>query len=170
MDTFNLIVLICFILTPNLISIIVGFSARENLRTWYPTLIKPKLNPPNWIFGPVWFTLYSMIGISGYLVMVADHGFKSILVWTIYFLQLSSNYLWSILFFNMREMLYALYDIVILLMLIITNIVLFYSFSPIAGYLLIPYLLWVSFATYLNYSLWILNKGQSNDYVMIPNE
>lgn len=126
--------------------------------TWYTTLNKPFFSPPNWIFGPVWTTLYALMGISLYLIWsqgVKDAKVKHA-VW--YFVaQLSLNFLWSLLFFGLQNPLLGLVDIIVLWIAILLTIRAFYPLSKTAAYLLLPYLAWVSFATLLNFSIVLLN-------------
>ncbi|MEM2121650.1 MAG: TspO/MBR family protein [Candidatus Woesearchaeota archaeon] len=132
----------------------------KSVNTWYPTLNKPFFNPPNYLFAPVWTTLFLLIGISFYFVWKKDFGKKrktKFLCLSIYFTQLFFNFLWSFLFFGLKNPLLAFVDIIFLWFLILTNIIVFYKINKISGYLLIPYLLWVSFATILNYYIIILN-------------
>lgn len=124
------------------------------------TLTKPSFNPPNFVFGPVWTLLYFLMGIAFYDVWT-KHVIKSP-NWTgavtFYLIQLVLNMLWSIVFFSMHEIGIALLIILILLMMILLCIISFSRISKMAGALLIPYLLWVSFATVLNASLFFLNR------------
>lgn len=132
------------------------FSA---IPTWYPTLIKPIFNPPNWIFGPVWTTLYTLMGISSYLIWkkgIKNQEVKTALI--VYAIHLVLNALWSILFFGLKRLDFAFFEITILWSFIIFIFYLFKKINKTAGLLLIPYFIWVSFASILNYSLWILNK------------
>lgn len=127
--------------------------------TWYSTLAKPTLSPPNWIFGPVWTTLYALMGISLFLMWekgISKRKVKNALLF--FYLQLALNFSWSLLFFGLRAPLFGLIDIVILFIAIVVTIKMFHKISTRAAYLLVPYLLWVGFATYLNYSIWILNR------------
>jgi translocator protein len=129
-----------------------------SLATWYGIIEKPVLNPPSWIFGPVWTILYIMMGISVYLVWRLGLEKKGVrFALKIFGLQLLHNVLWSLLFFGMQNPALALVDIVLLWFTILWSIQLFYRLSRPASYLLIPYISWVSFAIYLNYSIWILN-------------
>lgn len=126
--------------------------------TWYATLIKPSFVPPNWTFSVVWPTLYLLMGIALYLVW--EKGWKLAEVRTamgIFGMQLFLNFMWSLLFFGLRSPLYGFGGIVALWVAILVNIWLFYRISKTAGLLLIPYILWVSFAAALNYSIWMLN-------------
>lgn len=127
---------------------------------WYQKLKKPRLNPPNWIFGPVWTVLYLMIGYSGYLIWNKDKEFslENKNAWLIYLTQLILNYSWTPVFFGLKKLFFALVIISGLVISIILNFIHFYYIEPVSGLLLLPYLAWVTFATYLNYSIWILNR------------
>jgi len=124
---------------------------------WYLTLNKPSFNPPGWVFGPVWTTLFLLMGIALYLIW-GKKNFKAdsyaILFFTIQYLL---NIFWSFLFFYLQNPLAAFIEIIILWIFILLTIIYFYKISKPAGWLLIPYLLWVSFAAFLNYNLVILN-------------
>lgn len=125
---------------------------------WYQYLNKPSFNPPNWIFGPVWTLLYSLMGIALYLIWKRGLENKDVNYAVRFFLiHLIFNALWSLLFFGLRNPLLGLIEIVVLWAMIVASIVMFYRINKLAGVLLVPYLLWVSFATVLNYYLWQLN-------------
>lgn len=130
----------------------------EAIPTWYAELTKPSFNPPNWLFGPVWTTLYIMMGISLYLVWTRDGGkrLKRAALW-FFFFQVFLNTLWSILFFGLKSPILAFIEIIMLWLSIGMTIILFQKFSRLAAQLLLPYLLWVSFATILNGSIMLLN-------------
>ncbi len=129
-----------------------------SIPTWYSTLNKPSFSPPNWIFGPVWTTLYLMMGVSAYLVWMKGFKNKKVRTALSYFLiQLAFNFFWSVLFFGIHSPLLALFDIILLWLVIFLTMVKFYQISKLASYLLLPYLFWVSFATLLNFSIVILN-------------
>ena len=137
-----------------------GMVTRESITTWYPTLVKPVFNPPNWIFAPVWTLLYIMMGVAGGMVwnrMEFDEKNvkKAFLFFTI---QLALNALWSYLFFGLHNPLLALVEIVLLWLMIFETYNQFKKIDKVAGYLLIPYIAWVSFAMVLNVSIWWLNK------------
>ena len=125
--------------------------------TWYKTLNKPFFNPPNWIFSPVWISLFLLMGISQFMVWRRqDHPkFKTALIF--FFVQLILNILWSIAFFGLRSPLLGFINIILLWIAILLTIQYFLKVSKFAGVLLLPYFLWVSFATLLNFFLWILN-------------
>jgi len=124
---------------------------------WYALLVKPPLNPPGWIFGPVWTALYLLIGISGWLAWEGKREGKGI-AFTIFCAQLVLNALWTVFFFGLHQPLVAFADLVLLWIFILLNIIVFWKIRPLAGFLLLPYLAWVSFAGYLNFALWLLNK------------
>lgn len=132
---------------------------------WYAGLVKPAFNPPAWIFGPVWTTLYVLMGISLFLVWKQHpHILKNMRVlraWRLamflFFSQLLLNAVWSILFFGLHSPGWALLDIAALWLAIVWTIAAFSKISRPAAWLLAPYILWVSFAAYLNYTIWALN-------------
>jgi tryptophan-rich sensory protein len=158
MKTKEIISLIVAIITCQAAGIVGSIFTASKIPTWYKGLIKPALNPPSWVFGPVWTTLYLLMGIALYIIWkkgLSTEGVKFAL--TIFAVQLILNALWSIVFFNMENLGLALINIVLMWISILWTIVLFYRLSPTAGLLLIPYILWVSFASYLNYAIWTLN-------------
>ena len=128
-----------------------------SITSWYSSLNKPWFVPPNWVFGPAWITLYTLMGIALYLVWQKGVNEKTKLPLTIFGFQLILNAIWSILFFGMQMPMIAFVEIVILWITIALTIYKFYPVSKKAAYLLIPYICWVSFAALLNYSIWILN-------------
>ena len=145
------------IIVCQLAGIVGSLFTTQAIPNWYATLKKPSFNPPSWLFGPVWITLYTMMGVSMYLIWqkrtVAN-------VWPaiIFFLiHLAVNASWSIIFFGQKNPGMAFAVIVLLWLMIIVSIELFYRINKTAGLLLIPYLFWVSFASVLNYSIWKLN-------------
>lgn len=126
--------------------------------TWYATLEKPFFAPPNWVFGPAWTILYFLMGVAFYLIW--KQGWKSRKVRTarnLFLAQLAVNFIWSPIFFGLRAPVFGLVTILVMLALIILTMRAFYSLSKPAFYLLVPYLLWVSFATILNASIVVLN-------------
>ncbi|MBU3926082.1 tryptophan-rich sensory protein [Patescibacteria group bacterium] len=129
------------------------------INTWYATLQRPFFAPPNWIFGPVWITLFFLMGIAAYLVWIKwpeNKNSKTALI--IFDIHLVLNILWSFLFFKLQNPFYAFIEIIVLWVFILITIILFCKISKPAGLLLIPYILWVSFAGVLNYSFWQLNN------------
>lgn len=135
-----------------------GFATTDAITGWYATINKPSFNPPNWIFGPVWTTLYIMMGVAAGLVWKAGWERKDVkAALGIFGVQLALNGLWSLIFFAWESPMWALVEILVLLAFIILTIIRFKPINATAAYLLIPYLLWVSFATVLNASIWWLN-------------
>ena len=128
------------------------------ISTWYTTIQKPSFNPPNWIFAPVWTLLFLMMGISLYFVWNKGWEDKKIKIAVFIFsAQIALNIFWSLLFFGLQSPFYAFIEIIILWLAILLTIISFYKISKIATYLLLPYILWVSFAAVLNFSILILN-------------
>jgi translocator protein len=129
---------------------------RASVNTWYLQLQRPEWTPPNWVFGPVWTCLYLMMAISAWLVWRAS-GASAGFALTLFAIQLVLNILWSILFFGMRKVGPAFGEILLLWMMIIATAVAFYPISLLAAWLLIPYIVWVVFASYLNFRIWQMN-------------
>ena len=148
-----------------IISILIAQSAgfvgsiftSSSVNTWYTTVTKPSFNPPSWIFGPVWTTLYTLMGIASYIVWKQRQLVNTTPALTIYGIQLGLNALWSILFFGLQNPGLAFAEIIILLIFIIINTIMFWKINKWAGILMIPYILWVAFASFLNYNIWQLN-------------
>lgn len=138
--------------------IIGSFFTSPSIPTWYAGLEKGALNPPAWVFGPVWTTLYALMGIALFLVWKRGIERKEVKVAIgIFGIQLVLNTLWSIIFFGLHSPGGALVEIAFLWVAILSTIVAFARISKTAAWLLVPYLAWVSFASYLNFSLWFLN-------------
>lgn len=130
----------------------------SSVASWYPGLVKPAVNPPAWVFGPVWAVLYALMGIAAFLVWKKGLERRDVKIALGIFLgQLVLNTLWSIIFFGLRSPGGALVEIAFLWLAILATIIAFAKISRPAAWLLAPYILWVSFAAYLNYSIWILN-------------
>lgn len=126
--------------------------------TWYAALEKPFFNPPNWLFAPAWVTLYLLMGIAAFLIWrkgLEQKGVKSALV--IFLVQLVLNALWSVVFFGLQSPLYGVVVILALWVVILLTIIRFFRLSTAAGSLMLPYILWVSFAAVLNVSILVLN-------------
>jgi tryptophan-rich sensory protein len=139
--------------------VIGAFFTTQNISSWYTTLQKPELTPPNWLFGPVWTLLYAMMGIALFLAWTRHAGGKKRILWIrLFLLHLILNTAWSILFFGQKMLFVALLCIGALWVMIAGLIALGAKFDTRIAYLLVPYLLWVSYASYLNYSIWQLNK------------
>jgi len=126
---------------------------------WYKTLGKPSWNPPDRVFGPVWTTLFVLMGIAAWLVWQRD-GFKAAAKpLSLFAVQLVLNVAWSWIFFGLHQPGWAFVEIVILWLAILATTILFFRCSKIAGWLLVPYLAWVSFASVLNFTIWRMNMG-----------
>jgi benzodiazapine receptor len=126
--------------------------------TWYAALQKPVFTPPNWLFGPAWVTLYLLMGISAFIIWrrgLDNQQVRAALI--VFLIQLVLNALWSVAFFGLKSPLYGVIVIVALWIAILFTILKFFKVSSAAGVLLLPYILWVSFAAVLNISIWILN-------------
>ena len=145
--------LIIAVLICQLAGVFGSLFTSPSIGTWYAQLEKPFFTPPNWVFGPVWITLFTLMGISLYLVWNK----KDKVSISIFGVQLVLNALWSLLFFGLQNPFYALVEIIILWFAILITIVKFYKIDKRAGLILLPYILWVSIATALNYYVWILN-------------
>lgn len=150
--------LIISIIICQLAGVIGSFFTASSVSTWYQALNKASFNPPGWLFGPVWIFLYLLMGISLYLVW--NKGIKSRqakAAVTVFGIQLALNALWSIIFFGLKSPLFAFIEMIILWIAIMSTIVYFYKISKTAAYLLVPYILWVSFALVLNFFIYYLN-------------
>lgn len=124
---------------------------------WYKTIVKPSWNPPGYVFGPVWTTLYVMMGVAAWLVW-KPAGFKGAMLPLILFgVQLVLNVGWSWVFFHFHQPGWAFAEILVLWLAIAATTLVFFKNSKIAGWLMIPYLAWVSFASVLNFAIWQLN-------------
>ncbi|MDB4638113.1 tryptophan-rich sensory protein [Planctomycetaceae bacterium] len=134
-----------------------AFSTTSQIDGWYATLNRPSYAPPNWIFGPLWTILYAMMAVAAWLVWKQEGFWKAAAPLGIFAVQLILNVIWSVLFFGLQNPGIALIEIILLWMAIFATIILFARRSMPAGILLVPYLLWVSFASVLNYGFWSLN-------------
>ena len=123
----------------------------SSIQNWYAFLNKPSFSPPNYLFGPVWTILYVLMGIAFYLVRKNKFAVKLFLV------HLFFNAVWSIIFFGLHDIALALVDILVMWGMIIAMILKFYPIKKTASYLLLPYIMWVTLATVLNYAVWVLN-------------
>jgi benzodiazapine receptor len=141
------------------IGIVASLFTRPQIAGWYSTLLKPSFNPPAWLFAPVWTAIYILIAIAAYLVWQRRDGSTNYLTArAVYFIQLILNFSWSIVFFGFHAILGALLIIILMWMSIFLNIRWFGKFNKTAGWLLLPYFLWVSFAALLNYNIYLLNR------------
>jgi len=127
-----------------------------NINTWYTTLNKASFNPPNWLFGPIWTFLFFLMGWAFYLIWTNATKNKSGAYWAFGF-QFLLNILWSVIFFGAKEPGFAFIEIIIMWFAILWTIIKFYKINKTSAYLLMPYLIWVTIASILNYYVWILN-------------
>ncbi len=135
-----------------------GIATASSIDTWYATVNKPSFNPPNWIFAPVWTTLFTLMGIAAALVWHEGIDKKMVKKALIFFgVQFVLNMIWSWLFFGMQNPKLAFFEIIILWIFIFLTIRAFFGIKNTSGWLLVPYILWVSFAAFLNFSIWQLN-------------
>lgn len=160
---------IILVILCEVIGIIGGIATAEGVTNWFQTIEKPFFNPPSWLFAPVWTLLYFLMGISTALVWHkgTDNGRESLFEMDngnvrtalgLCAIQLILNFCWSFLFFKYHLLFTAFIEIITMLTFIILTTIHFYRIHKIGGLLMIPYILWVSFASILNFSLWFLNK------------
>jgi tryptophan-rich sensory protein len=149
--------LIFSILLAQLAGIVGSVFTAPNIKNWYVFLTKPFFSPPNWLFAPVWIILYILMGISAFLVWEKRKEAKVNSALLFYFIQLIFNATWSVVFFGFRSLFGGLVIIVALWFLILITLIKFWRIEKPAGYLLVPYLLWATFATILNLTVWQLN-------------
>lgn len=155
----NKLRLIVSILVCQLAGAVGSFFTVASISSWYAVIEKPAFNPPSWVFSPVWIILYTLMGISLYLVWEEGLERKEVKLGIFVFgVQLALNALWSFLFFGLQSPYYAFIEILLLWLSILLTIILFGKISKTASLLLVPYLLWVSFAALLNYQIWVLNR------------
>jgi benzodiazapine receptor len=157
--------LVAAIIVPQLIGGLGALATARSVNTWFRRLRKPSWNPPGAIFGPIWTTLYLMMGIASWLVFRAGQERRAPQVQVesalkLYGVQLVFNLLWSFIFFGMRNLRLAMAEIVVLWSFILATLVNFVQINPLAGVLLLPYQLWTTFATALNAALWRLNPDK----------
>jgi tryptophan-rich sensory protein len=138
---------------------IAGLFTAEAVPEWYETLNRPSFNPPNWLFGPVWTILYILLGISLFLIWKQSASKERNLAIFVFLLQQALNFGWSFIFFYFNMIGLALIEIILLWISIIIMLVLFYKIKPMAAYINIPYLIWVTFATILNAGYYLLNRS-----------
>jgi tryptophan-rich sensory protein len=151
--------ILIFVVTCLAVGYLSSIVTRSSVATWYPTLVKPSFNPPNWAFPLAWTTLFVFMGIAAGLVWdkieIKKGEVQNALLF--FFIQLALNALWSFLFFGLKNPMLALIEIILLWLMIYETYMKFNKIDKIAGYLFVPYLLWVSFAIILNGNIWWLN-------------
>ena len=139
------------------VSAIGGLVTATSVGGWYATLSKPVFNPPGWVFAPVWTTLYVLMAVAAWRVWRGAHTTARQFALRVFALQLGLNLAWSFLFFGFQQIGLALAEILLLLSVVSFNTLLFWRIERFAGWLFVPYVFWVSFASVLNFSLWLLN-------------
>lgn len=158
MNIRNFFKLAVAIVVSELAGIIGSVFTMQSIPIWYASLEKPALSPPNWIFGPVWTTLYFLMGVAAFLVWRYGFEHKEVKITLVIFCgQLVLNVFWSIIFFGLHNPFWAFIEIIVLWLAIFWTIVCFYKISRPSALLLLPYIFWVSFAAYLNYTIWLIN-------------
>jgi len=154
----DIIKLIVSISICQIAGIIGSIFTSPSISGWYADLQKPLFSPPNWIFAPVWILLFTLMGISLYLILKENLNDNTVKIGiAIFSFQLILNIGWSFLFFSLQNILYALFEIIILWFAILLTISQFWKINKKSSYLLIPYLLWVTFAAIINFAIWRLN-------------
>lgn len=149
---------VAFIILCQMAGLIGSIFTFEAIPGWYAGLVKPDFSPPNWVFGPVWTTLYAMMGIAAYLVYSRRKKSPDAMpALAIFAGQLILNTLWSVIFFGYKSPALAFACIIALAFMIAWTMARFWGVNRTAAYLMVPYLLWVSFASILNYHIWMLN-------------
>lgn len=155
----NKITILIFSLGISLLAGVLGsFFTQSSVSTWFLNLNKPVFDPPSYLFAPVWTTLFILMGVSLYLIIISKVARKiKQKAYILFAIQWLLNIGWSYFFFYLRSPLLGFIEIIILLASIVLITVYSYRINKVAGYLFIPYILWVSFATILNFSIWVLN-------------
>ena len=153
----DIIGLFLFISLCLLVSALGGAITSSTVDTWYQGINKPSFNPPDWVFAPIWITLYILMGIAAWRIWRKSRPKLITTSLAVFYAQLVLNLLWSYLFFGIQRIDLALLEIVILLIVIMANTVLFWRLDRLAGICFLPYVAWVTFAMILNGSIWILN-------------
>jgi len=154
----NIVKLVVSIIACQAAGVIGSVFTTPAIPNWYAALEKPFFTPPSWLFAPAWITLYLLMAIAAFLIWrkgLGEEGVKTALV--IFLVQLVLNALWSLVFFGLQSPLYGMVVILLLWVAILLTIIKFFKLSAAAGALLLPYILWVSFASILNISIWVLN-------------
>ena len=149
---------IALVISLAIVAAVAAFGGRFGPGAWYAQLVKPSWTPPGWLFGPVWTVLYILMAVAAWLVWKAED-FASVRVPLLFYaVQLVLNALWSLAFFGLHRIGLAFIDIIALWAAILATVILFRRVSAAAAVMMLPYLAWVTFAAFLNYSLWRLNR------------
>ncbi|MGK5594347.1 MAG: TspO/MBR family protein [Parachlamydiaceae bacterium] len=151
-------ILVCSISACLILGMLGGVFTESSVRTWYPGLVKPNLTPPNWVFPVVWSVLYTLMGISIWLIWQTEANRKKRKAYQLFVLQFALNFGWSILFFYLKSPMLGLLDLITLIILSLWMVKAFLNISPTAAYLQLPYLAWLFYAGYLNLMILIFNR------------
>lgn len=167
----NVLKLIIAIFISELAGIIGSIFTTPAIAGWYAGIVKPSFNPPSWIFAPVWTILFALMGVAAYLIWQKGLERRDVkIALSIFIAQLALNTIWSLLFFGWHNPGAAFIEIIILWLAIVSTIFVFAKISKLSAWLLLPYILWVSFAGFLNYSIWQLNRVQVDELVLCTQE
>jgi tryptophan-rich sensory protein len=153
----QIIKLIIALVVPLSVGAIAGLFTADAIPDWYASLNRPSFNPPNWLFGPVWTTLYTIMGISLFLIWKQNPSKQRNQAIAFFFFHLFLNFCWSFIFFYFKMIGAAFVEIILLWTSIVGTLILFYRIKPVAAYINIPYLVWVTFASVLNGAYYFLN-------------
>lgn len=154
----HILKLIFAIVVSELTGVVGSIFTVSSIATWYTTLVRPSVAPPNWIFAPVWTTLFALMGIAAFIIWnkgLERRDVRNAL--GVFVVQLILNVFWSSIFFGMQNPGAAFAEIIVLWLAILMTTISFAKISKLAAWLLVPYIIWVTFAAYLNYAFWILN-------------
>lgn len=135
-------------------SFAVFFTSADSV--WYSSLVKPAFSPPDWMFGPIWIIFYILMGIALFIVVESESSYRKVAI-KVFVAQLALNIIWTLMFFGLESPLLGLINIIALWIFIIVTIFYFFAISKTAGWLLVPYIVWVTFAMFLNFSVYGLN-------------
>ena len=157
MDNKKWMVYASFIGLAEVVGLLSGLLSRSGAQVYAQTVIKPPLSPPGWIFPAVWTVLYALMGIGAARVWLSTGSQKRNIGINLFVTQLVVNFFWSLIFFNLQAFGFAFFWLLVLLALVIWMACVFYKVDPLAGFLQIPYIIWLVFAAYLSAGVWILN-------------
>ena len=154
----SLIVFVLFVTGCFVVAGVGALFTASSVNEWYPMIRKPSWTPPSWLFGPVWTFLYLIMGIAAWIIWYKASWDRASWALGLFAFQLVLNAAWSPLFFGLQSPLAGLLAIIPLWAAILVTLLLFWKISPFAGLLMVPYWLWVSFATVLNFAIWRMNR------------
>lgn len=141
------------------VEVLGGLFTQSSVTTWYPSIAKPSWTPPSFVFGPVWTLLYLMMALAIWLIWKTPATPLRSRAYKLFGAELFVNFIWSPLFFGLHSPLYGMIDIILLWALLVPTILTFYQLRPLSAYLLLPYLIWTTYAGALNIAIWYLNRS-----------